>query len=68
MQAEPGRLTIGPDPKSDGQTLRVWGGQRVRVCKTKLRLGLLTADLASVEVVGDNLHIEAKSPSADVQD
>ncbi|HZP84956.1 MAG TPA: hypothetical protein VFB21_25185 [Chthonomonadaceae bacterium] len=59
VKAEPGRLTIGTD--GDDSTVRVWGGQRLRVCKTKLQLGALAADIATVEVVGDSLHIITKS-------
>lgn len=59
VKAEPGRLTIGTD--GGDSTVRIWGGQRLRVCKTKLRLGALAADIATVEVVGDSLHIVTKS-------
>jgi hypothetical protein len=59
VKAEPGRLILGAD--SGDSTVRVWGGQRLRVCKTKLRLGALAADIAALEVVGDSLHIVAKS-------
>jgi hypothetical protein len=59
VKAEPGRLTIGTD--GSDSTVRVWGGQRLRVCKTKLQLGALAADIATVEVGGDCLHIVTKS-------
>lgn len=39
--------------------LKVWSGQRLRICRTKLRLGALTAERVTVEVEGDHLRIAA---------
>ena len=52
-------MKIAPRPPTLGEsekTLRVWGGQRVRVCKTKLKLGGLTAERVTVEIEGDGLR------------
>jgi hypothetical protein len=67
LKAEPGCLTVGKDAGNGDKAVRVWGGQRVRICKTKLSLGALSAELASVEIVGDNLRIVAKNLSASEQ-
>lgn len=60
---EPGRLTLKPDTSASDRFVRVWGGQRVRVCKTKLQLGALSADVATLQVDGDSLRIETNSLS-----
>jgi hypothetical protein len=38
-------------------SLTVWGGGRLRVCRTKLRLGALTAERVTVEVEGGALRV-----------
>lgn len=60
VEAESGRLTVRPDAADSGTRVRVWGGQRVRVCKTKLRLGALSAERVTLEVEGDSLRIRLK--------
>lgn len=57
LQAETNSLTLAPS--ADGN-VRVWGGQRIRVCQRKLRVGALTAGATTVEIDGDGLRIKAK--------
>ena len=45
-----------------GGNVRVWAGQRVRVCRRKLNQGALTATNVTVEIDGDGLRIQAKQP------
>lgn len=54
------RLTPGGDVP-----VQVWDGQRVRICKRKLRLGALIAAQVTVEIVGDSLTIRPKKDKSD---
>ena len=59
LVSDNGQVSVAPRPPILGETekmLRVWGGQRVRVCKTKLSLGALTAERVTVEIEGDGLR------------
>lgn len=47
-------------PSSVGPSLTVWGGQRLRICRTKLSFGALSADTVIVEVAGDGLRVKHK--------
>lgn len=69
VRAESGRLIVEPfaaamTPPVSGTTptptVRVWNGQRVRICKSKLRLGALAlnADAVTVAVEGGCLSIK----------
>ena len=63
LHCENGKLKITPRPPSLGEpvaAVTVWGGGRVRVCKTKLRLGTLTAAQITVEIDGDGLRLAAR--------
>src|SRR5207237_1301522 len=64
FKAEGGRITIGPDAQG-GATVRVWRDLRLRVCRTKLRLGTLDAETASVEISGRNLRIWMSAAGSD---
>lgn len=48
-------------PCAEG-TVRVWGGQRVRLCQRKLRLGALTAANVTVEIDGQSLRLWTARP------
>ena len=48
-------------PSSSSQlSLTVWGGQRLRICRTKLKVGALSADTVTVEAAGDRLRVKHK--------
>ena len=63
VRMDAGRLIVEPNASaaqtgaSVASTARVWSGQRVRLCKSKLRLGSLAADAVTVAVEGDCLCI-----------
>ncbi|MDQ2800318.1 MAG: AbrB/MazE/SpoVT family DNA-binding domain-containing protein [Armatimonadota bacterium] len=63
LRCENGKMLVRPQSGPDDACLRVWGGQRVRVCKTKLRLGTLTAETVTVEMDGNGLRLETKGNS-----
>ena len=49
----------GPSSNT-GPSLTVWDGQRLRICRTKLSLGTLTANSVTVEIAGNGLRVEKK--------
>ena len=54
-----GSIVIGPTP--DGSAaLTVWGGQRLRICRTVLSTASLSADTVTIEVEGDELKVTRK--------
>jgi hypothetical protein len=54
LACDGGQMKIAPRPPTPGESaVRVWGGCRLRVCKTKLRRGDLTADVATIEMTLD---------------
>ena len=57
VEAEAGGLVLRP--VADGGRVRVWNGQRLRVCRRILRLGALSADRVTVEVNGVGLKVMA---------
>ncbi len=54
-----GHIVIGSAP-SGPASLTVWGGQRLRICRTVLRTASLSADTVTVEVEGDELRVKKK--------
>lgn len=59
VEAEPGRITLhAGSVDSTGVFVRIWGGQRLRICKTKLAFGALSAAAAKIEVDGGSLRIQ----------
>ena len=63
LVSDGGQMRIAPRPPTLGtseKTLRVWGGQRVRICKTKLQLGAVTAERVILVVEGSILKVEVK--------
>lgn len=64
VRAEQGKLIVessAPSPNVGQKTpvARVWSGRRVRICKTKLRMGALAAGGVTVSVDGSSLCIAA---------
>lgn len=63
VRTEAGRLIVEPGAAAaqtganSASTARVWSGQRVRLCKSKLRLGALAADAVTVAIEGNYLCI-----------
>ncbi len=55
-----GRLVIQASATGGG-VLRVWNGQRLRICRTKLHCGALTAEGVVVEVDGVGLSVSASA-------
>ncbi len=47
-------------PSSAASSLTVWRGQRLRICRTKLKVGALSADTVVVEIAGDGLRVKRK--------
>ena len=47
-------------PSSAASSLTVWRGQRLRICRTKLKVGALSADTVMVEIAGDGLRVKRK--------
>jgi hypothetical protein len=43
---------------SSGPSLTVWHGQRLRICRTKLSFGALSADTVMIETVQDGLRVK----------
>jgi len=62
--AEPGRLTVKRATSDMEAAARVWQGPRLRLCKTKLSLGLLSAEFAFVVLDGDGLRVEEQTKNA----
>lgn len=60
LRAENRDLVIRPQATAEDVSVQVWGGGRVRVCKTKLLLGALVAEQVTVEVEGDSLRLSAE--------
>lgn len=55
VEAEAGGLVLRP--VTDGGKARVWDGERLRVCRTTLSLGALSADCVTVAVIGMELKV-----------
>ena len=66
VHAEQGKLVVeapaapATNNNQAAPVARVWSGGRVRICKTKLRLGALAADSVTVSVDGNSLCIAAR--------
>jgi hypothetical protein len=61
--SENGQMQIVSRPPVGKElAVRVWGGSRVRICKTKLRQGDLTAERVLVQVMGASLQMWANEP------
>jgi len=60
LTVESGRLVIQASA-TGGEALRVWNGQRLRICRTKLHRGALTAEGVVVEVDGAGLSVSASA-------
>ena len=62
LRQDGGHMVIGSTP-GDSAALTVWGGQRLRICRTLLRTASLSADMVTVEVEGKELRV-AQKPAA----
>lgn len=56
LRQDGGYMVIGSAPGGSA-ALTVWGGQRLRVCRTVLRTASLSADTVTVEVDGGELRL-----------
>ncbi len=56
LRQDGGHMIIGSSP-GDPAALTVWGGQRLRICRTVLRTASLSADTVTVEVDGSELRL-----------
>ncbi len=59
LRQDGGHMVIGSAPAGP-TVLTVWGGQRLRICRTVLRTASLSADAVTVEVEGDELRVKEK--------
>ena len=59
LRQDGGHMVIGTAPGGVA-ALTVWGGQRLRICRTVLRTASLSADMVIVEVDGDKLRVAQK--------
>lgn len=59
LRQDGGHMIIGSAPDSSA-ALTVWGGQRLRICRTVLRTASLSADTVTVEVEGNELKVKEK--------
>ena len=53
-----GQLVI--EASTGEKALKIWNGQRLRICRTKLSLGALTAERVTVEIDGGRLRVAAQ--------
>lgn len=53
-------VVVAAAPASAAPALTVWRGQRLRICRTKLRLGAMSAETVTVEIAGDGLRVVQK--------
>lgn len=63
LRQDGGYMVIGSAPGGSA-ALTVWGGQRLRVCRTVLRAASLSAATVMVEVSGGELRVGSKPPLA----
>ncbi len=59
LSGDAGRIVITTSVTGD-KPLKIWNGQRLRICRTKLNIGALRAESVTVEVEGDTLRIAAQ--------
>ncbi len=59
LRQDGGQMVIGSAPGGSA-SLTVWGGQRLRICRTVLRTASLAADKVTVEVDGSELRVAQK--------
>ena len=59
LSGEAGQIVIEASHAGE-KPLKIWSGQRLRICRTKLRLGALTAERVTVEVEGSALKVTAQ--------
>ena len=59
LRQDGGHMLIGAAP-SGPAALTIWGGQRLRICRTVLRTASLSADVVVVEVDGKELRVKSK--------
>ncbi len=52
-------MVIGSTPGGSA-ALTVWGGQRLRICRTVPRMAALSVDTVTIEVEGDELRVKGK--------
>ena len=59
LSVEAGRIVIKASGTGE-EPLKIWRGQRLRICRTKLGLGALTAERVTVEIEGSALKVSAR--------
>lgn len=59
LRQDGGHMVIGSVPGGSA-ALTVWGGQRLRICRTVLSTALVTADTVTIEVDGNELRVVQK--------
>lgn len=59
LRQDGGQMVIG-SASAGSAALTVWGGQRLRICRTVLRTASLSADMVALEVEGDHLRVVQK--------
>ncbi len=58
LTAAAGELSLTPAVTNDDTALQVWSGSRLRVCRTKLRAGALSAESVTLIVEGNGLKVQ----------
>ena len=59
LSEDAGRIVVAASATGD-KPLKVWNGQRLRICRTKLEIGGLKAESVTVKVEGNALRIAAQ--------
>ena len=63
LRQDGGHMVVGSTPGGSA-ALTVWGGQRLRICRTVLSTASLSADTVTVEVDGNELRVGSRPPLA----